>query len=87
MKTSELPVGTHVAYNRGSRSYPQMVEAFVMAQRPKGTRQNYWGPNHNTETIGIAYKPSWAKSGTPWQEEWVRPAQIEVTQLLMPCEV
>lgn len=76
MRTAELPVGTHVAYNRGSKNYPQMVEAFVMAHRPKGTRYNYWGNNGNTETVGIAYKHPY--SADRWDADWVRPGQIEM---------
>lgn len=78
MRTAELPVGTHVAYNRGSKSYPSFVEAYVLVHRPKGTRHNYWGPNHNTETVGIFYKPRWAKDNGQWDTEWVRPAQLEM---------
>jgi hypothetical protein len=76
MRTSELPVGTHVAYNRGSKNYPNYVEAYVMAHRPKGTRYNYWGNNGNTETVGIAYKLPYRES--VWQADWVRPAELEM---------
>jgi hypothetical protein len=77
MKTSELAVGTHVAYNRGSRSYPSFVEAYVITHRPKGNRSSYWGPNGNTETVGIAYKNRYSKV-PQWDTEWVRPAQLEM---------
>lgn len=78
MRTAELAIGTHVAYNRGSRSYPNFTEAYVFAHRPKGNRYTYYGTNHNTETVAIAYQLPWQVKSGAWEFDWVRPGQLEM---------
>jgi hypothetical protein len=71
----------HVAYNHGgSRNYPSISEAFIVAFRPRQNKHYYYGRNGNTDTVGIAYKNRYDKSSYPvWQCEWVRPAEIEMS--------
>lgn len=81
MKTSDLPVGSHVAFNYGSTSYESIKEAFVIATRARGTKSNYWGgKTGNSDTIGLAVRrPQWSENGSgiaQWEFAWTRPAQI-----------
>lgn len=80
MKTVDLPVGTHVSYNRGSTSYEDICEAFVIAHRPKGTKYSSWGGRTgNSDTIGVAYARTYFKTTDGrqiWEFTWVRPASI-----------
>lgn len=82
MKTSELPIGTHVAYDSNqSRNYHHYTQAFVIAIRPRGNKSSYWGKNGNHNTIGIAYTQHYWKDadGRPvWQAAWVRPQDIHM---------
>lgn len=57
MKTSELPVGAHVAYDRyQQRDHHNFVEAYVITHRPRGNKSSYWGSRTgNGDTVGIAY--------------------------------
>lgn len=83
MRTVDLPVGSHVTYNRGSSNYPSIYEAYVIAHRPKGTKYSSWGgKNGNNDTIGIAYARTYAKDANGlqiWDFDWVRPAVLEET--------
>lgn len=83
MRSSDLPVGAHVAYDRNhSHSYPGYVQAFIIAHRSKGNKTSYWGiPNGNGNTVGIAWHTNYYdKSNTPeWGFTWVRPANIHMT--------
>lgn len=82
MKSIDLPIGSHVAYDQNqARDHHMFVEAFVMAGRSKGKTYSYWGKNNNHDTIGIAYTTSWSKDadGNPvWLAAWVRPATIHM---------
>lgn len=80
MKTADLSIGMAVAYDTwNARDTHNLVEAYVMAFRPKQNNSSYWGPSGNSNTVGIAYKHSYmtAKDGSPiWREAWVRPQSI-----------
>lgn len=81
MKSSEIPVGTHVVYDRNEMagSYHSFTEAYVFDIRPKGTKPaDYWGgKNRNHDTIGIAYR-GYGREGEParWEFTWTRPQNI-----------
>lgn len=81
MRTVDLPVGSHVTYNRGSSNYPSIYEAYVITHRPRGNKYSSWGgKTGNSDTIGIAYARTYLKdeSGRQvWEFEWVRPAVLE----------
>lgn len=84
MRTADLPVGAHVAFNSyKSTTSSNFVEAFVVGHRPKGNKSSYWGSRTgNTDTICIATtRPYWKdEDGRPtWRVEWVRPADIHMT--------
>lgn len=85
MKTAELPIGSHVTYDRNeANDYHSFVEAFVVDIRPRGNKSTpYWGgTNGNHNTIGITYKAYWndPETGQPvWQTKWVRPQTIHFT--------
>lgn len=79
MKSADLPIGTHVCYDRNeSQSYHSFVEAFVFAIRPKGNKSNYWGgKTGNADTIGLAYRSYGDIRETPrWQFGWTRPQNV-----------
>lgn len=82
MKTIDIPIGSHVAYDQNeAHNYHSFVEAYVMAHRPKGDKQAYWGKNNNYNTVGIAYTSYWNKDidGRPvWRFSWVRPGTIHM---------
>lgn len=83
MKSIDLPVGAHVAYDQNeSRNYHSFIEAFVMTHRPRGNRSSYWGSkNNNHDTVGIAYSTNWNKDkdGKPiWRSLWVRPQTLHM---------
>lgn len=83
MLSADLSIGTHVAYDRNeARSYHSFSEAYVFAVRPRGTRHNYWGANHNHDTIGVVYHSPYMKdeNGSPlWQFVWTRPQNLHMT--------
>lgn len=83
MKTVDLPIGSHVARNSGSRSYPSFQEAYVIAHRPKGNKYSSWGyRTGNGDTVGIAYARTYLKDAQGrqiWEFDWVTPGSIEMT--------
>lgn len=83
MKTSDLAVGTHVAFDvNKSRDNHTFVEAYVIAHRPRGNKSSYWGStNGNTDTVGIMYVYRWSQTPDYPQIrfDWVRPQNLHMT--------
>lgn len=83
MKTTELPVGAHVAFDvNQQRDNHTFVEAYVVAHRPRGNKSSYWGSKTgNHDTIGIMYAQRWSQTPEYPQIrfEWVRPQNLHMT--------
>lgn len=81
MRSVDLPIGTHVAYDAyNARSYHNFVEAYVIAHRPKGNKHNYWGSNNgNNNTVGVMYQRNYIGiDSSSIYFAWVRPASIHM---------